>query len=333
MQKQSEDKQTAETGDWSSRSIGSNWQHQAFYLMIRLGGRRAAYLLLYVVVAYYVLFSRLARQRASHYLRRRFPETTGWLQLWHCYQLILSFGKVLVDRAVVGIMGPEALNVTLDAREELLKLRDEQRGMIMMSAHVGCWQVAMSALDFLQRPVNMLMRREDGDIDRHYYEHAGIDCPYRVIDPTGYLGGTLEMLGALKQGQIVCVMGDRLLGSDRSTVEVDLLGEKVSLPFSAYKIASATGAPVVVFLTRKDGPASYRLQLAQVIRVPELQGRNAETFRPYAAEFSAALDKFCQEYPYQFFNFFDMWLKQQPDNKPTIRSHDGYQGKTEAGSD
>jgi len=173
MQKQSTDKQTDDKANWSSRSIGSNWQHQFFYLTIKLGGRSLAYLALYFVVGYYVLCSRLARERASHYLQRRFPHATGVRKLWHCYRLILAFGKVLVDRAVVGIMGPESFQVSLAGREELLKLRDENNGMILMAAHVGCWQVAMSALDFLERPVHMLMRREDGDIDRHYYEHAG----------------------------------------------------------------------------------------------------------------------------------------------------------------
>jgi len=311
MQK-SPDEQANQRAGWSSSSIGSDWQHRFFYLLIRLGGRRAAYLALYFVVAYYVLCSPLARQRTKPYLQRRFPEARGVQWLWHCYRLILSFGKVLIDRAVVGILGPEAMTVNLDDREALLSLRDEGRGLIMMTAHVGCWQVAMAALGFLQRPVHMLMRREDGDIDRHYFEHAGIDCPYRVIDPTGYLGGTLEMLGALKQGEIVCVMGDRLLGSERSTVEVDFLAEPAAIPFSAYKIASSSGAPVVVFFTYKDGPNSYRLQLARVIRVPELKGRNPQTFKPFAAEFVAALERFCQQRPYRFYNFFDMWLPKQP---------------------
>ena len=309
----SPDEQTRQRGVWSSRSIGSNWQHQVFYLLIRLGGRRAAYLLLYFVVAYYVLFSPMARRRAAPYLQRRFPESSGAQRLWHCYRLILAFGMVLVDRAVVGILGPEAMDVTLEDRDELLKLRDEGRGLIMMTAHVGCWQVAMSALGFLQRPVHMLMRREDGDIDRHYFEHAGIACPYRVIDPTGYLGGTLEMLGALKQGEIVCVMGDRLLGSERSTVACEFLGAAAAIPFSAYKIASSSGAPVAVFFTYKDGPNSYRLQLARVIRVPQLRGRQSETFRPFAEEFVDALEGFCRKRPYRFYNFFDMWLATQPD--------------------
>lgn len=298
--------------NWSSRSIGRNWQHQFFYLMIRLGGRRLAYFMLYFVVAYYVLFSRLPRERAQPYLKRRFPQASGPTLLWHCYRQILEFGKVLIDRAAVGIMGPDSFEVRLDQREELIKLRDENQGMILMAAHVGCWQVAMSALDFLESSVHMLMHRQAGDIDRHYFEHAGIECPYRTIDPAGYLGGTLEMMGVLKQGQIVSVMGDRLLGSDRSAVDVDFMGGTIHVPFSAYKIASATGAPVVVFFTAKEKGNSYSLKLARIIRVPQLPGRSAETFRPYAEEFSRALEDYCNEHPYQFFNFFDLWSKPQP---------------------
>jgi len=309
MPKQSEGK-----NGWSSRSIGSDWQHHFFYLAIKFGGRKAAYFVLYFVVAYYVLFSRLARHRASHYLARRFPDESGLIRLWHCYRMILNFGKVLIDRAVVGILGPESFQVSLAGRDELLKIRDENRGMILMTAHVGCWQVAMSVLEFLERPVHMLMRQEDGDIDRHYFEHAGIDCPYEVIDPTGYLGGTLEMLGVLKQGQIVSVMGDRLLGSDKSSCQVKFLGEAATVPFSAYKIASATGAPIVVFFTRKDGPNSYQVQLAKIIRVPEIKGRDAEDFKPYVQEFAAVLEDFSELHPYQFYNFHNMWSAEPPQN-------------------
>ncbi len=287
--------------------------------------------MLYFIVAYYVLFSRLARSRAEHYLKRRFPQSTGVQRLWHSYRLILAFGKVLIDRAVVGIMGPDSFEICLDAKEELMKLRDENRGMILMAAHVGCWQVAMSALDFLERPVNMLMRQDAGDIDRHYFEHAGIECPYRTIDPTGYLGGTLEMMGALKQEQIVSVMGDRLLGSDRSSIAIKFLGEDVYLPFSAYKIASATGAPVVVFFTSKEGPTSYSLKLAKVIRVPELPGRKAETFRRYAVEFGEVLEDYCREHPYQFLIFLTCGLNHSNSHSHrttvTIRSNNGNQSK------
>lgn len=292
---------------WSSRSIGSRLQHGIFYFLIRIGGRRAAYFLLHFVVLYYVLFCPDQRRKGEPYLRRRFSEASGGQLFRHSYRMILALGKVLVDRAVVGILGPDQMRVRLHGKEELLGLLAEGRGLILIGAHVGCWQVAMSALGFLKVPVNLLMQREEGDIDRHYFEHAGIECPYRIIDPRGFLGGSLEMLDVLKRGEVLSVMGDRLLGSDKNAVAADFLGGSVPFPFSAYKLASATGAPIAVLFSYKTGPAGYELKLFKVIRVTAGSGRGGAMLAPCVAEFAEALEKFTFEHPYQFFNFFDMW--------------------------
>ena len=301
--------ETTTTGSrsWHSRSVGSRLQHGIFYLLIHLGGRRAAYVLLHFVVAYYALLRPDLRRKGEPYLRRRFPHVGSRQLFQHGCRLLLDFGKVLVDRAVVGILGPERMAVRLHGKEELLALLAEGKGLILIGAHVGCWQVAMSALGFLGTPVSLLMQREDGDIDRHYFEHAGRECPYRIIDPRGFLGGSLEMLDVLKRGEVLSVMGDRLLGSDKNAVTVDFLGGPVRLPFSAYKLAATTGAPIAVLFSAKTGPASYELELARVIRVPAVAGRSGAAFAPYVAEFAAALEKFTRDHPYQFFNFFDMW--------------------------
>lgn len=292
--------------------MGSRLQHGIFYALIRLGGRRPAYGLLRLVVAYYALASRSAREKAGHYLRRRFPGRRGLGRLADTYRLILQLGMALVDRAAVGILGPGALAVELRGRGELLAALGEGRGLILVIAHVGCWQVAMSALGFLGRPVSMLMHREDGDVDRQYFEHAGLPCPYRVIDPRGYLGGTLEMLEVLKRGEVLCVMGDRVLGSQRNVVAVPFLGEEAPFPWSAFKIASTTGAPMVALLSHKAGPAAYVLEATRLPAVPEGLGRTSAAFRPYVEAFVAVLSRYVERHPYQFFNFYDLWAGGAP---------------------
>lgn len=298
---------------WTSRSIGSKLQHEIFYLLIRLGGRRAAYLLLYFVVLYYVALRPAVRRTTHPYLSRRFPGAPPRLK--DSFRMSLELGKVLVDRAVVGILGPQALTVRLQGKDELLALLAEGRGLILMTAHVGCWQVAMSSLGFLQVPVNLLMQRQDGDLDRHYFEHAGIACPYRIIDPRGYLGGALEMVEVLKRGEVLSVMGDRMLGNDRNGVAVDFFGAPVRLPFSAYKLASVTGAPIAVLLSAKSGASAYEMKIYETIRVPAGLGRG-KVFAPHACRFAAALEHFCTEHPFQFFNFFDLWREEE--NPPPV---------------
>lgn len=292
---------------WTSRSVGAPWQHRFFYFLIRIGGRRVAYLALYFVVLYYMLLRPDQRKKSQHYLRRRFPESAPPRRWFQSYAMSLELGKVLIDRAAVGILGPDVLSVSLEGKEELLGLLREGRGLILMTAHVGCWQVAMVALRFLGTRVNLLMQREEGDVDRHFFEHGGGGSPFHIIDPRGYLGGTLEMIGALKRGEVLSVMGDRMLGSDRSSVPVEFLGAQIAVPYSAYKIASATGAPIAVLLTRKSGPSEYGMEVAGVVRVPADLGRKSEAYRPYAQAFADLLEGYTQRNPYQFFNFFDMW--------------------------
>lgn len=298
---------------WSSRSIGSNWQHRIFYTLIRLGGKQMAYALLLFVVLYYVLFRPSVRNRSSHYLKRRFPGRNPLLGVWDSYRLCLGIGRILVDRAVLGILGPGKLDVSLEGKDPLTGLLAEGRGLIMVTAHVGCWQLAMSCLSALETQVNLLIHHDEGDLDRHFFEHGGDKPPYRIIDPAGYLGGTLEMLQVLKNGELLCIMGDRNMGGEGSTVATPFLGSPVDLPFSPYKLASATGAPIAVVFSYRNRSGEYALQMARIIRVPENLGRSAHAYLPYAREFVAALEQFVTEHPYQFFNFYDMWAPGSPD--------------------
>ena len=295
---------------WSSRSIGSSWQHNVFYTLIRFGGKPAAYSLLLFVVLYYTLFRPEVRNRSCHYLKRRFPGRAPLLILWDSYLLSLGIGRTLVDRAILGILGPENMYVSPDGTSELAELLAEGHGLILITAHVGCWQLAMSNLAALNTQVNLLIHREEGDLDRHFFEHTSEKSPYRIVDPAGYLGGTLEMLQVLKNGELLCIMGDRNMGGEGSTVSVDFLGDPVKIPFSPYKLASATGAPVAVIFPYRSKSGAYELQVAKVMRIPENLGRSARAYLPFAREFVTVLETFVTENPYQFYNFYDMWVKQ-----------------------
>lgn len=295
----------------SEKQLGSAWGLRAFYLLIRLGGRKAAYALLTVVCAFYVLFWPQVRRSCNPYLAHRFPKSSGFTRLWQQYKMVISFGQVMVDRAIVSTLGADQISVSLEGREQLLSIRDQKRGMILLMSHVGCWQLAMSAMGALDEPIHMLMHGHASSFERQDYEkdngEVKQESPYRVIDPQGYLGGAFEMLAVLKQGGILSVMGDRVPDHEKNRVNVPFLGQQVALPMSAYHLASSTGAPLVVLTSRKCDEKHYVMVVADVIEVPEGLGRKPEAFTAYAQRYATTLEKYCQNNPYQFFNFFDMW--------------------------
>jgi predicted LPLAT superfamily acyltransferase len=298
---------TPKSQSWTSRSHGSRWQHEFFYILIRIFGRISAYIALYPIVLSYVIFSSSVRKKSQFYLKHRFPNGHALGYLKHTFHLCIMLGKTLIDRAAMGILGPKEFSVSFEDRQMLLGLLREDTGLVLINAHLGCWQVAMAELQRVKRPVTLLMHRDQGDVDKHYFEQAGMDCPYTIVDPAGPFGGTLEVLAALQKGHVVSIMGDRIFGNRKNALSVDFLGEPALFPISPYKIAASAGAPCIFFFTEKTGFRTYRLRIFKCMDIPSQTGLRDEAYRPYVETFVRAMETYCQDNPYQFFNFFNMW--------------------------
>ncbi|WP_306602214.1 hypothetical protein [Geothrix sp. 21YS21S-2] len=291
--------------EWRIRGIGTRWQLGFFHGLIRLAGRSVAYALADLVSLYYTLTRPSIRHRCRPYLAHRFPGRTGLRRLVDTFRLSRTFARLMVDQAAQRILGRGEFITHLRGRADLAALLAEGRGLVIVTAHVGAWQLGMANLAHLDRPISVLARFDAGDASSPFQAFAGRD--FRIIDPEAFLGGVPDMLGALQRGEVLCLMGDRAWGASGGTVAVDFLGGPVPLPFTAYKLASATGAPVAVLFPFKPGPDQYEMQLAAVVRVPPGLGRAPEAYLPYAAAYAQALAGFLDAYPYHFFNFFDLW--------------------------
>lgn len=298
----SSDEVASRAPDWSERGIGKNWQHRFFDRLIRFFGKRPAYHMAYVVTFWYVLSNPSVRKRCRYYLDRRFPRRQGRVRRFlDAYHLIREFGKTLVDITALRILGKRSMVDVCSDAERILELCRQDKGFVLVSAHVGCWQVGLSNLANLQKPVSLLMvpdPRAQALLDRR---------AAKVIDPRTGLAGVVAMTQALLRGEVVAIMGDRTFGEDHNTIEAKLLGDKVFLPLSPYRLASATRVPVVVLLALRTGMKTYELRLARVIEVPPGLGRSAKEYASYAQQFIACLEEFTEEHPWQFFNFYDLW--------------------------
>lgn len=299
---------TVEASDWNSRSIGSRFKHGFFYAVIKWLGLKPAYAFLFVVVFYYSLLPSV-RRRSRPYLERRFPGAGG-LAMWrHAFRLNHTFGLVLLERAAMGITGRVAAAPEADEEKVVSNLIAEGKGLIVLTAHLGAWQMSMVGLEYCGVPVNIIQRRDEGDVDRHYFEHGGGGRVPNLIDAADPVAGLGLAAAALLKGEIVCMMGDRVRIGDSLTVEAEFLGGAVRMPGAPFYLSGRFGCPIIVIFPRRDGPAAVAGKAYRLFRVPENSGRNAEKLQPYARQFTAAMEEFVAEYPYQFFNFYDLWLK------------------------
>jgi predicted LPLAT superfamily acyltransferase len=297
---------TANNKAWSGRSLASGFFHRIFYVLIRVAGARAAYVLLMPVVLFYTLMPKV-RMRSEPYLARRYPHQNFISRMVSHYRLNLEFGRVLVDRAALGILGEFKLNASDADKQTVQTLLTKGKGIIMLSAHVGGWQGGISGLDLFKCPVNILLHRPPGETDKHYFEHKKHSIPFRFIESSDSIGGVVECMAALKRCEVVCIMGDRSFGSSKGTVEVRFLSGAMEIPASPYRMALATGAAILIVFFRRTGPGLAEVRVVDWFEPADSSANDSDKLHEYAQRFANNLERFTSHYPYQFFNFHDLW--------------------------
>lgn len=294
----------------TGKSVASRFKHQFVYALIFIGGRTLAYLFLYAIVFCYTCMPRVFN-RSRAYITRRFAPTTKWQLFKHTYLLNLTFARTLVDRAALGILGSSEVQTTPAEKELLTQLVAQNKGVLLLTAHAGCWQMAVNLMNgFLTTRVHVLYYRNPHDYDKTVSAHQHLKTPYTFINPAGLAGGMVEMMGALEKREIVCAMADRVFGAEKNTVKVNFLGGKIRVPYSFYRLAGATGSPVVFLFFPWQGKGVFSTWTFPPFYVPN-KGANKENYACFAQQFAGALEEFCIKYPYQFFNYYNLWESKQ----------------------
>lgn len=287
---------------WADPRMGKRWQYRFFHILLRWLGKRPAYHIMYIVTFCYVLFFARVRRRTRPYLDRRFAtHRSGWRCWWDSYQLIRHFGMTLVDMAAAQIIGDRAASATSPDQAQFDELNASGAGFILLHAHVGCWQLGLSTLAHLNKRVALGMI-PDPKVSALIDARRGY-----IVDPRDGYVAVMRMTQALLDGEVVSLMADRTFGDTKNVVRATFLGDPVDLPLAPYRLASATGCGVVLAAAAKTGFTTYEMRILTRFRVPPRLGSKPENYAPYAQKVAGALERFCDQYPWQYANFYDLW--------------------------
>jgi predicted LPLAT superfamily acyltransferase len=274
-----------------------------FKTAVRLTGLRGAYGLLYFVCAYYLLFDRAAVRSARAYIVRRFPEKSRAAQRLAIYRLFIEQGKNLIDRHAM-IAGAHNFDLQINGFDKIPA--ETGKGFILLTSHLGNWQIVMQALQKMDRTVHLLMRPEDNAALQEAMQVDAESSRIKVISPEQHLGGVVEMMQALERGDVVSIMGDRTYQADG--VPVDFLGAPAFFPYSAFQLAASAGCPLVILLSAKTGKNSYTVDLPDVLHPVWTQRNNKrEQMQGWVRKYAQVLETYLREYPLQYFIFHDLW--------------------------
>jgi len=294
---------------WTGRSRGGVFGHWFFFQLTRFFGVRAAYAVIYPVSLYFLFAASAARNASQQFLDRAMGRTHGLGRLVRSYSHFLSFARTLVDRALLATRGKSVFRCEQTGLDYVRSSAAEGRGTILLTAHLGNWDVAAAMLDgnVAEKLAIVAFRGERERLAR-FLENQMQRIP-RIIEVGGGPLASLDMVHALRDGAVLAVQGDRPI--DNNIVKIPFLGRDAPFPVGPFMLAAVTGAPLIATFSIQVAPASYRLFAQPPVRLAFARGQDRQTqLRHWAESYVRQLEQLAREHPYQWFNFYDFWDSQ-----------------------
>jgi len=290
---------------WSGRSRGGVFGNWWFIQLIRFFGLRAAYAFLVPVAGYFTVCNPSGYRCSKDYLRRVLGPQPFWKWPLLVYRHFFSFGITLLDRVAL-IMGRARIDCQLESTELLLEQLNRGRGIILLGAHVGSWEIGGHVLGRLGKTVNIVTLEQEETRLRQLFEQALAGRQFKLLTTDNHPLRSIPIAAALRRGEIVAMLGDRPVGGQ--DLRVPFLGGPARFPVGPCLLAAMTGAPIFhVFVVRKR-IGKYRFFAYPAKFIPRAAARaGAEALQPYVEEFAEHLAKVAGEYPFQWFNFYPYW--------------------------
>jgi predicted LPLAT superfamily acyltransferase len=261
-------------------------------------------LLLYPICAYFLAFSRRARTASREYLGRVLgrPATLGDIARHY-----LTFAKTLQDRVYFLAGRTGEFTVEQHGAEIVERVLAKGKGCVLLGAHLGSFEV-LRVIGSLERklPVNVLLYPDNAANVGALTAELCPGLQDRVI-PLGRPETLLRVRECLERGEIVGILGDRALKSDKM-VRCDFLGAPASFPQGPLLLAAILKAPVVLFFGLYLGGRRYAIHFESFTHELAVGRRDRSAqLRPLIARYAGRVEHYCRLAPYNWFNFYDFW--------------------------
>jgi predicted LPLAT superfamily acyltransferase len=295
---------------WSGRSRGGLWLFKGCVALLPYVGSRGAWLISYAIAFCFALAGGRGQFGMVAYWRRLRPHAGFPVLLLLAYRQFVSFGRILCDRMLV-YLRPERFHIAVEGVTRLRELRAAGQGCILLSAHCGNWELSSFWLHRLAAglgTVHVVMVRDDLQFVQQFVDQRMRGAFTKVIDPRDGLGAALAINAALKAGDVVCMLGDRVLGQ-QPALAVDFLGAPARFPIGPFQAAALTGAPILVGFLNKTGMRDYLVHVDSpwYVRLPDKRSERPAALRRAVQRWAKRLELQVRRYPRQWHNFFDFW--------------------------
>ncbi|HTW46267.1 MAG TPA: lysophospholipid acyltransferase family protein [Acidobacteriaceae bacterium] len=259
--------------------------------------------------AAYVLMGGLRRTGLRN-LELAFPEKTATEREQVLRRLYRNLGWLLGEFCQMPRYTAENTREFLryEGLEHYLTARERGKGVLIVTGHLGAWELSSYYHSLMGYPMGMVIRRLDNvKVDRLV---NGIRCLHgnKVLHKDDFARG---LLGAMRRGETVGILMDTNMTPPQG-VFVPFFGREACTASGLARVAKKTGAAVLPgFMLWEEAEQKYVLRFGEEIPVQATEDDEADAMAN-TAQFTAVIEDWVRRYPDQWLWVHRRW-KTRPD--------------------
>jgi len=194
-----------------------------------------------------------------------------------------------------------AAQVRLEGLEHLRAVLDRHGRALVLTAHLGNWELLTLAPVLTGYPLTVVARALDSPSLDAWADRLRRTAGVEVVDKRQALRPVLE---ALRRGRLVGVLLDQN-ASRREGVFVPFFGRLASTSRAMAVLALRTRTPVIPAFTRRLAPGCHEITIHPPLPLPEVS--DEEAIRRLTADCTAAIEAAVRTTPEQWLWAHDRW--------------------------
>jgi lauroyl/myristoyl acyltransferase len=212
-----------------------------------------------------------------------------------------SFFDFVVDVGRCSGMAAPQLHAQIESvsgREAYVAHRQERRGAIIATAHMGSFEVGLAALVEVEKHIHVVFKRDplDGFESIRSNLRATLGVDEAAIDD-GW-DTWMRLRDALENDHVVVMQADRAMPGQKSQA-VKILGGHVLLPVGPLKLAQISGSPIIPVFTVRVAPGRIRVFAEAPIYV-DADALLVDGVHPALLQLGKVIERYVAAYPEQW---------------------------------
>ena len=287
---------------WEGTTFGNGFMHRGLIKMLQAVDVRFFYVLAYIFVVPPCLL-RPGFKHACHFYRNRLGYSR-WKSFFMAIKNHCLFAQVVLDK--FAMYGGKHFNIELEGYDNYLKLANQPDGFVLLSSHIGNYEIAGYSLVAENKPINALVYNGEKEEVMNNRQKLFVGANIHMIAMKSDMSHLFEINRALSDGETVSIPADRIWGS-RKYVAQTFLGSEAHFPLGPFQVVAIREIEALTVHVMKKSYNTYKIYITPLHydKNSSRTNRLNELSKNYVKE----LERIIRLYPAQWYNYFDFWAQ------------------------